>query len=100
IAELEEPLAWVRVEALLPHQLLAVQRPALGEDWRPERAPRLGVRAVGPRELEVVARVGLVQRRDRDAVHRVLAQDLLRVRRRNGDEEQAALLRLVRRRRL
>src|SRR5690606_26802370 len=43
VAELEQPLARVRVEALLPHQLLAVQRPALGEDGRPEHAPRLRV---------------------------------------------------------
>ena len=81
IVELEESRERVRtVEPLLVHQLLAVERPALGEDVvvRDAAQPRRGAIRVG--ELQVMPRVTLVHgehRQRREVVHAELRRLLV-----------------------
>ena len=65
VAELEQTARGVEEEALLVHQLLAVERPALGEHAAVGQQPQAGARMVRMRQLQMVPGVGLVQHRER-----------------------------------
>src|SRR2546426_12717108 len=72
---LEELLLLRLVEPLFPHHVLAVQRPAFDRERRPHDLA--GVRGLLLRmhQMEVVAGIPFVQRRDAELVATVVAQD-------------------------
>ena len=77
------------IEALLPHHLLAVHAPALDEFRGLDHEPRERRMAAGDRQLEVMARVRLVDARVADRAVVVLAHRIRVVVDRRGDDVDA-----------
>ena len=87
------------VEALLAHHLLGVHAPALDELRRVGEEPGQARVAVGDRELEMMARVGLVDARVADRAVVVLAHRVRVVADRRRDDVDALRVRVELRRR-